>query len=61
MAAALRGGAPPRATGRLALHALEVMEAIVTGGSKNGFTAIANGAERPAALSEDDAAKLFAR
>jgi predicted dehydrogenase len=60
MAAALRGGAPPRATGRLALHALEVMEAIVTGGTKRGFTAIANGAERPPALSEDEAAKLFA-
>ncbi len=54
MAAAHRTGKPHHADGGLALHVLEVMEAVVNGGS----TEIA-AAGRPPAFSEEDAAKLF--
>ena len=58
MAAALRNGQRNHASGRLALHALEVMEAIVSG--RHGPVAIAAGTERPPVLEDRDAAKLFA-
>jgi predicted dehydrogenase len=56
MAAALRSGKPNHAAGRLALHVLEVMDAIVRGGT----SAITTTVERPAQLTEADAKKLFA-
>jgi predicted dehydrogenase len=57
MAAALRNGGSNHAAGRLALHVLEVMDAIVRGGT----SAITTTTERPRSLSEDDAAALFLR
>ena len=54
MAAAIRRGRPHHASGRLALHVLEVMQAIIEGGD---VTVTAG--ERPPALGEDDAANLF--
>jgi len=54
MVAAIRGGRPRHASGRLALHVLEVMQAIVSAGDVT-VTAV----ERPPALGEDDAANLF--
>jgi predicted dehydrogenase len=59
MAAALRSGSTPRASGRLALHALEVMDAILRGGGQGAAVAITSGAERPSALGEEEAASLF--
>ncbi len=56
MAAALRNGKSNHASGRLALHVLEVMESIVRGGT----SAITTTAERPRALSEDEARRLLA-
>ena len=58
MAAALREGRPQRASGRLALHVLEVMDAILKAGEGDRAIPISP-AERPAPLSEDDAARLF--
>jgi predicted dehydrogenase len=61
MAAALRNGRRNHASGRLALHALEVMEAIVAGTGDGRPAAIKDGAERPPVLTESEAAGLFAR
>jgi predicted dehydrogenase len=58
MAAALRNGGKNHASGRLALHVLEVMEAIVKGTSAG--TAISTQTERPPVLEDSEAAKLFA-
>jgi predicted dehydrogenase len=55
LAAAARSKSPQRASGRLALHVLEVMEAILTSGEKKSVIVIQNKAERPAMLSEDAA------
>lgn len=54
MAMAIRTGKPHHASGKLAVHVLEVMEAIVKGGT----TEIAE-AERPAVFEDADAAQLF--
>ncbi len=54
MIAAQRSGRPYHASGRLALHVLDVMEAIVNGGS----AALAP-AERPGVFTESDAAEAF--
>jgi predicted dehydrogenase len=59
MAAAIRDGKPHRANGRLALHALEVMDAILRSGATGAPVALAADLERPAVLSEADAAALF--
>ena len=56
MAAALRSGGRNHASGRLAQHVLEVMDAIVRGADST----IATGTERPPVLPEDAAKKLFA-
>jgi predicted dehydrogenase len=56
MAAALRNGQHNHASGRLALHVLEVMAAIVGGGTST----ITTTTERPRALSEEDARALYA-
>jgi predicted dehydrogenase len=55
MVQAKRTGRSYHASGRLALHVLEVMEAIVKGGD-----AAIVAAERPAVFAEDDAANVFA-
>jgi predicted dehydrogenase len=54
MIAALRSGRAYHASGKLALHVLEVMEAVVNGG-----TTELTPAERPAAFEEGDAAVVF--
>jgi predicted dehydrogenase len=59
MAASLRNGGPHRASGRLALHALEVMTAILEAGATGKPVALATTTERPAPLPEPQAAKLF--
>ncbi len=59
MAAAIRDGKPHRANGRLALHALEVMDAILSSGATGAPITLAADLERPPVLSEADAAALF--
>jgi predicted dehydrogenase len=56
MVLAHRDNRPHHASGRLALHVLEVMEAIVNGGT----TAISPGASRPEVFKESDAQAVFA-
>jgi predicted dehydrogenase len=60
MAAALRSKKPNHASGRLALHVLEVMDAMVRGSPAAGATAIITQADRPPVLADSEAAKLFA-
>ena len=60
LALAVRCGGAHRASGRLALHALEVMLAIVTGSSDGRPIDIATQIDRPAAFPEADAAGCFA-
>jgi len=50
MARALRAGRPHRASGDLAFHVLEVMEAFQTSSDRGGEVAIASRPERPAPL-----------
>jgi predicted dehydrogenase len=50
----------PRASGDLALHVLEIMEAILEAGSSGRTVTIASAVEQPAALSEEEAASLGA-
>jgi predicted dehydrogenase len=59
MASALRNRTKQRASGRLALHVLETMEAIVKGGTAGASTAISS-VERPPKLDDEEAATLFA-
>jgi predicted dehydrogenase len=58
LAVAIRDGRANHASGRLALHVLEVMEAILKGSGAAPVT-ISEGAERPPTLTEGDAAQLF--
>ena len=58
MARAIATGAAPRASGDLALHVLEIMEAIMEAGASGQAVAVPSGATRSAALSEADAAAL---
>lgn len=60
LAVALRQGRAPRASGDLALHVLEVMEAILTAGETGQPVAITPADCQPAALPEDDAIRLLA-
>ena len=55
MAMAIRTGKKHHASGALALHVLEVMEAVVSGGSKE----ISAEAKRPEIFAEEDAAAVF--
>src|SRR6202008_3849437 len=55
MVRAIRAGKKHHASGALALHVLEVMEAVVSGGSKE----IAAEAKRPEIFAEEDAASVF--
>ena len=56
MARAIRTGRPHRASGALALHVLEVMEALVACGAEGGAATIASTVERQAAMPEGLAA-----
>ncbi len=60
LARALTTGAAPRASGDLALHVLEVMEAMLTAAASRSCVEIEVGCERPPVLSEADAAALMA-
>jgi predicted dehydrogenase len=60
VAAALRNGHANHASGRLALHVLEVMDAILRSGDTGAPVSIATELPRPPPLSEEDAATLFA-
>ncbi|GGE15345.1 oxidoreductase [Aureimonas endophytica] len=53
-------GAAPRASGDLALHVLEVMEAALRSGETGEGVAIAGTAAQPAPLGEDEARSLLA-
>lgn len=58
MARAIATGVEPRASGDLALHVLEIMEAILEAGASGQAVSVPVGAERSEALSEADAAAL---
>ena len=60
LALGVRNGGAHRASGRLALHALEVMLAIDQGDPDDGPVAITTQIDRPAPLAEADAAACFA-
>ncbi|MFL5337495.1 MAG: Gfo/Idh/MocA family protein [Geminicoccaceae bacterium] len=55
---AISSGAEPRASGELALHVLEVMEAILESGRSGQAVAVAASMDRVPPLSEEDAAAL---
>jgi len=59
LASAVRQGTPHRVSGRFALHTLEVLRAICDAGESDTAVAIETTVDRPAALGEDDAARLF--
>ena len=59
MAAAIQAGRPHRASGTLALHALEVMEALISSSSEGRHVEIASRPERPAPLAEGDGESVF--
>ena len=50
----------PRASGDLALHVLEIMEAILASGESRNSVAIAGTVDQPPLLGEDEAASLLA-
>ncbi|MBX3570085.1 MAG: Gfo/Idh/MocA family oxidoreductase [Rhizobiaceae bacterium] len=60
LARALRDGSRPRASGALALHVLEIMEAILASGEAGATIGLAGEIERPEALGDGDAAALLA-
>ena len=59
MAAALYSGRAHRANGALALHVLEVMEALVTSSIEGRHIDIESRPERPAALARGDGESVF--
>ncbi len=59
MAVALENGRPHRANGEMALHALEVMEALVTSSTQGRHIDIESRPERPAPLAEGDGEGVF--
>ena len=60
LAAAVRTGRAPRASGALALHVLEVLEAILASGDGGGPVRIEDEPPRPAPLPEEEAAAFLA-
>ncbi len=60
LARALDEGRAPRASGGLALHVLEVLEAILRAGETGVAQDIASGTAQPAELGEDEARSLLA-
>lgn len=57
---ALQEGRPPRASGDLALHVLEIMEAILLSSENQQSVAITGSVVQPQLLSEDEARSLLA-
>ncbi len=60
LARAISHGTPHRSSGRLALHVLEAMYAILRAGETDGAVDVGTPIDRPPALSEDEAANLAA-
>lgn len=60
LAAALEAGRAPRASGALALHVLEVMEAILAAAETGTATSVEGTIDQPTMFSEQDAAMLSA-
>ena len=60
LVAAAAAGVPPRASGHLALHVLEVMEAILRSGESGDAVRLDGTAAQPAPLGEEEAARLLA-
>jgi len=58
LARSLRDGTPPRASGELALHVLEILEGILHAGASGSVVTLPESPVRPASLSEEDAALL---
>jgi predicted dehydrogenase len=56
LASSVLNGTPHRSTGAFAAHILEVMYALLQAGADGGTVKIASRIERPAALSDDEAA-----
>ena len=59
MAAAIRTGRPHRASGRMALHVLEVMDALSRSADEGRHLTIESRPERPAALPEGEGEQVF--
>ena len=59
MAAAIRTGRPHRASGRMALHVLEVMDALSRSADEGRHLTIESRPERPAALPEGKGEEVF--
>jgi predicted dehydrogenase len=60
LARALRTGERPRASGDLALHVLEIMEAILASGESRGSVAVNGTIDQPPLLGEEEAKNLLA-
>ncbi|UDL90889.1 Gfo/Idh/MocA family oxidoreductase [Mesorhizobium sp. PAMC28654] len=60
LARALKTGRKPRASGDLALHVLEIMEAILASGEHRESVAVNGTVDQPPLLQEDEAASLLA-
>lgn len=60
LAEALATGRKPRASGELALHVLEIMEAILLSGESRDAVAVAGGVDQPPLLGEDEARGFLA-
>ena len=59
LASAVLHGTPHRSSGAFAAHVLEVMHAILQAGADGGTIKIASRIERPAALSDEEAASYW--
>jgi hypothetical protein len=60
LARSITEGRKPRASGSLALHVLEIMEAILRAGEIGAAQIVADKTEQPKALHEDEARSLLA-
>ncbi len=60
LARAIAEGRPARAEGELALHVLEIMEAILHSGETRSSVNLSTRIERPSALGEDEARSFLA-
>jgi predicted dehydrogenase len=58
LASAVRNGTPHRTSGRLALHVLEVLEAILVAGNREAAVSIASAVDQPPPLSDQEAEAL---